>query len=74
MNHKMKTKLCNAPSRLDKNTDHFKCFTFFVLNPGLKNILPANGQEIDFFQLIFLDELYEHLVQETNLHAQQKMP
>ena len=43
-----------------------------VHNPGPENILPANGQEIDFFQLIFPDELYEHLVQETNLYAQQK--
>ena len=39
---------------------------FSVQSPGPTNILPANRQEIDFFQLIFPDELYEHLVQETN--------
>ena len=46
---------------------------FSVQNPGPTNILSANGQEIDFFQLIFADELYKHLVQETNLYAQQKI-
>ena len=29
---------------------------FSVQNPGPTNILPANGQEIDFFQLIFPDD------------------
>ena len=37
------------------------------------NILSANGQETDFFRLIFPDEFNEHLVQETNLYAQQKI-
>ena len=45
---------------------------FSVQNPGPTNI-PANGQEIDFFKLLFPDELYKHLVQETNLYAQQKI-
>ena len=60
------------PADWTKTLTALHVLPFSVHNPGPKNILPANGQEIDFFQLIFPDELYEHLVQETNLYAQQK--
>ena len=60
------------PADWTKTLTALNVLPFSVHNPGPTNFLPANGQKMDFFQLIFPDELYEHLVQETNFYAQQK--
>ena len=42
-------------------------------NPGPTNILDENQTELHFFELLFTDKVYEILVRETNLYAQQKV-
>ena len=61
------------PADWTKTLTALNVLPFSVHSPEPTNILPVNGQENDFFQLIFPDELYEHLVQETNLYAQQEI-
>ena len=46
---------------------------FSVQNPGPANTIPANGQEIDFFELIFPDEVHEHLVQQPTCMHNKKL-
>ena len=61
------------PADWTKTLTGLNVLSFSVQNPGPTNIIPANRQEIDFFELIFPDKLYEHLVQKNNLYAQQKI-
>ena len=46
---------------------------FSVENPGPTNILDENQTELNFFELLFTDEIYEILVGETNLCTLQKV-
>ena len=46
---------------------------FSVETPGPTNILDENQTELNFFELLFTNEVYEILVRETNLYAQQKV-
>ena len=46
---------------------------FSVENPGPTNILNENQTELNFFLLLFINEVYEILVRETNLYARQKV-
>ena len=49
------------PADSTKTVTALNVLPFSVRNPGRTNIVPANGQQLDLLQLIFADELYEHL-------------
>ena len=55
-----------------KNLTETNILPFSVQRPGPTNVMHADKQEINFFELIFMDEIYGILVRETNLYAQQK--
>ena len=61
------------PADWTKTLTALDVLPFSVHNPGPKNILPANGQEIDFFQLIFPDDLYESFKKPTYMHDKNTM-
>ena len=44
----------------------------FCQNPGPTNVMDADKQEINFLELVFMDEIDGILVRETNLHAQDR--
>ena len=56
-----------------KNFTKTNILPFSVQNPGPTNVMDADKQEINFSELILTDEIYERLVRETNLYAQQKI-
>ena len=56
-----------------KNFTGANILPFSVQNPGPRNVMDADKQEINFFELIFTDKIHGILVRETNLHAQQKI-
>ena len=43
----------------------------FTANPGLQKDLPENPFPLEYFQLFLTDEIVEHIVPQTNLHAEQ---
>ena len=45
----------------------------FTGNPGLQSDLPDNPEAIDFFNLLFEDQMWEILTTETNRYAQSKI-
>ena len=47
---------------------------FSVQNPASTNILPANGQEVDFIELIFPDELTNIWSKKSTFMHNKKLP
>ena len=61
------------PADWTKTLTALKCFIFFCSESWTYKHSPCQWTRNWLFKLIFPDELYEHLVQETNLYAQQKI-
>ena len=71
---KWKFKLLLLLKRWTKNFTETSILPFSVQNPGPTNVMNDDKQEINFFELIFADEIYGILVRETNLYANRRSP
>ena len=69
----MEVQAAVTPQEWTKNFTETNILPFSVQNPGATSVMDAEKEEINFFELIFTDEIYEILVRETNLYAQQKI-
>ena len=52
-------------------TEQLSVIKDFVENPGPNTVHEANKKEIDVFQLMFTEDLYELIGRETNKYAEQ---
>ena len=56
-----------------KNVSAVKCDDFLGPLPGPTTVLPAEANELDFFHLLMKFGIFEHIAEETNRYAEDKI-
>lgn len=56
-----------------KDLTNVNCLPFHGPAPGATTILPPEANELDFFHLMMKSELFQHIADETNRYAEEKI-